>query len=66
MKSRMTERQVVILTRLSHGETLGAVADSLEISRETAKDDCRKIYKQYGVNSQAAAVAAALRQGHIA
>ena len=61
----LTERQQTLLGLLAGGATLGDAAQEIGLGREGAKDECRRIYQFYGVNSQAAAVAAALRSGAI-
>lgn len=66
--SGLTARNLAILTGLAEppGRTTEQVARELAVSAATIKADLHQTYRALGVNTQASAVAAALRRGLIA
>lgn len=60
-----TERQKVILTKLSWGANDATVARDLGITRHTVKSHMERLYDKTGVHTRTAVVALALRNGWI-
>lgn len=54
----LTEREIQILTLVSHGETNHAIADRLGLSRRTVENHLRSTYRKLGVTNRTAAAAA--------
>ena len=59
----LTPRERQVLELLAEGHSNKAIADTLFISPRTAKNHVASILPKLGVDSRAAAVACALRQG---
>lgn len=59
----LTEREQVVLTRLSSQRSLGEVATDLSVSVNTVKTHVRAIYAKLGVNNRRAAVFTARGRG---
>ena len=61
----LSEREIEVLSSLSHGNSYKSIADSLYISLDTVRYYIRNIYKKLHVHSQSEAVAKAMKSGWI-
>ncbi|MBV9788820.1 MAG: response regulator transcription factor [Chloroflexi bacterium] len=64
--STMTEREREVLQGVAQGERSKEIAVRLGITERTVKAHLANIYSKYGVDSRAAAVAAAMARGDLA
>jgi len=60
---RLSPRELQVLRLIADGLSVGAIAERLFVSSNTAKTLLRRSYQKLGVNSRAAAVAVAMRTG---
>lgn len=60
---RLTEREQEVLVLVAGGMSAPEIAERLVLSAATVRSHLKNIYEKLGVSSQAAAVAAAMRQG---
>jgi two-component system nitrate/nitrite response regulator NarL len=61
----LTPREREVLTLIAGGSTVSRIAVNLGMSRATVKTHLHHLYEKFGVSSQAAAVAEAMRRGLI-
>lgn len=61
----LTEREQAVLALLAAGLTAPRISEELHLSPATVRSHLQRLYEKLGVSTQAAAVAAALRQGLI-
>jgi HD-GYP domain-containing protein (c-di-GMP phosphodiesterase class II) len=59
----LTEREVEVLRLAASGKTIGSIADSLVISKHTARHHLENIYGKAGVSSRAGAALFAMEHG---
>jgi DNA-binding CsgD family transcriptional regulator len=62
-KSRLSSREVEILSEISAGRTTGEVATAMGISPKTVENHKQRIFAKLGVQTQAHAVSVAMRSG---
>lgn len=62
---KLTKREKQILQRLANGKTDTQIADELEVSPETIKDQTKSLRSKYSAVNSKHLVALALRMGHI-
>ncbi|MCP4844879.1 MAG: response regulator transcription factor [Actinomycetia bacterium] len=62
----LTSREIEVLANVADGMTLAEVASRLIVSVETVRDATRRIYRKFGVHTQASAVAEGFRRGLLA
>lgn len=60
---RLTDRQTTVLVMLADGKPARAIAAELHLSEMTVRNHIRAILREFGCNSQLAAVAKARRAG---
>lgn len=63
--SKLSSREIEVLTSLSDGNNYQEIADRLFISVDTVRHHIRNIYRKLHVHSQSEAVAKAIRKGLI-
>ncbi|MFC1996658.1 response regulator [Chloroflexota bacterium] len=63
IKTTLTEREIEVLTRVAGGQTSKEIAYHLGITERTVKAHLTSIYNKLGVDSRAAAVSEAMKQG---
>jgi LuxR family transcriptional regulator, transcriptional regulator of spore coat protein len=59
----LTDRERVVLARLSEDATLRQIASELFVTRNTVKSQVRSVYRKLGVSSRAEALARAQEAG---
>ena len=59
----LTQRERVILAHLALPLSLGEIASSLYVTRNTVKSQVRSVYRKIGVSTRAEAVAWAVAHG---
>lgn len=65
MNPKLTPKEIEIVSLLALGMNSRALAEALNISRGTADTHCANIREKLCVNSRAAAVAAAIKEGYL-
>lgn len=63
--TKLTARELEVLTLISQGLSAPAVARQLYIEPSTVKSHLQNIYEKLGVTERAAAVAEGMRRGHL-
>ncbi|MGK9219908.1 LuxR C-terminal-related transcriptional regulator [Microbacterium barkeri] len=58
---RLTPREQIVLRALATSETLGMIAQRLNVSLNTVRSQARSVYRKLGVSSREDAVAVAAR-----
>ena len=56
MRSRLTERESIVLANLDEETTLDEIASRLFVTRNTVKSQVRSVYRKLGVSTRAEAV----------
>lgn len=62
-RPRLTEREQAVLVLLAEGMSAPRISEELHLSPATVRTHLQHLYEKLGVSTQAAAVAAAMRQG---
>lgn len=63
MAAGLTDREMQVLTLISHGQSNSAIGGHLHLSEDTVKTHCRRIFRKLGARDRAHAVAVGYERG---